>query len=65
MKKLQGGYPCISVGISGDTLALVITYHSDPPHPEDNVYIFDWKAGVLKMVSPTEYHLPYCDLTNP
>lgn len=48
----QGMDPDISIAISGDTLALIIT--QDRPRPEDHIYIFDWKAGVLMMVS--EFH---------
>lgn len=52
VKKSPWVHPFISIGIVGDTLALLTNCHDDESNPEDDLYIFDWKAGILKMVRP-------------
>lgn len=51
VKKSQWIHPSVSIGVVGDTLALLTAYYDNESRPEDDIYIFDWKAGVLKMVS--------------
>lgn len=50
VREIQAMDPQISISISGDTLALIIKQRQ--PSLEDHCYIFDWKTGVLIMVSP-------------
>lgn len=51
--------PAINMEISGDNLALIVT-HFLPNHlPQDRFYVYEWKTGVLKMVSPVIKVLRY------
>ena len=42
--------PAAGIEIVGDNLVLILTYYTHEGHPDDQVFIYKWKTGELKMV---------------
>jgi hypothetical protein len=42
--------PAVGIEIVGNNLVLIITYGVSRRPPDDHMFIYDWKSGVLKMV---------------
>lgn len=43
--------PAIGIEIVGENLVLILTHYGHPAVPDDQVFIYKWKTGNLKMVS--------------
>ena len=46
--------PAIGIEIVGDNLVLILTHYGHPAAPDDQVFIYQWKTGNLKMVSDSQ-----------
>jgi hypothetical protein len=51
VEESRGYRPAIGIEIVGDNLALITSHYDNPFDPDDDLYVFDWKTGVLKLVS--------------
>ncbi len=41
--------------IVGSTLVLIVSHYNPMTTPEDHMYVYDWKQGLLKAVRPTPH----------
>jgi len=46
--------PAIGIEIVGDNLVLILTHYGHPAIPDDQVFVYQWKTGNLKMVSDSQ-----------
>ncbi|KAF9464318.1 hypothetical protein BDZ94DRAFT_1308099 [Collybia nuda] len=53
--------PSAFIIIVGDALALITAHYDNPSDPDDDLYVFDWKTGALK-VHATAPNNSYADL---
>lgn len=42
--------PAAGIEIVGNNLVLILAYGESRDAPDDHIFIYDWKSGVLKMV---------------
>ncbi len=42
--------PAVGIEIVGDNLVLILAYKQNPYKPDDQVFVYEWKTGRMKMV---------------
>ncbi len=42
--------PAVGIEIVGDNLVLILAYYDNPHKPDDQVFVYEWKTGRMKMV---------------
>lgn len=42
--------PAVGIEIVGDNLVLILAYYEHPHKPDDQVFVYEWRTGKLKMV---------------
>ena len=46
------GTPILNIEIAGENMAVLVMFPDDVPHV-GRLYVFNWKLGIEKTVSPT------------
>lgn len=42
--------PAVGIEIVGEILVLILAYHDNQYKPDDQVFVYEWKTGKIKMV---------------
>lgn len=48
--------PALGIEIVGDNLVLILTFYNNPMRPDDQIFVYEWKTGVLKTVCRHSEH---------